>query len=213
MATARGGLPWIWCSWLLPVLSGENQCVYAPWFKSHYRYTKVADASFDRDAWTADHTALLRQRAIELEAEGWHVRLENENTFRLKGSTAIVTGKPDIVAIRGDVVRVVDAKTGQQRGRDWWQVLIYEFAIPKCFEDLARHRFEGEVCYRSGPVAVRSHELTAERIDAIVAAVKAVAATVAPTPVPSAAECGRCDLADCTARVSTPVAEALVGDF
>jgi hypothetical protein len=213
MATARGGLPWIWISWLTPILAGEQQCIYAAWFKSHYRYTKVPDPTFDMAAWTADHTDLVRRRATALIDEGWTVRLENENAFRLKGATAIVAGKSDIVPIRDRAVRIIDGKTGQQKGRDWWQVLLYLFAIPRCWPELADHTFEGEICYRTTSVPIGGHELTPERIQAIGAAVKAVAAASVPTPVPSAAECSRCDLADCTARATALVAEATVEAF
>lgn len=213
MATPRGGLPWIWVSWIVGLLAGEQQCEYAAWFKSHYRYEKRPDETFDTAAWTADHTALVRQRSRELVDDGWRVRLENENAFRLKGAAAILSGKPDIVAFRDGVVRIVDGKTGQQRDRDYHQVLVYLLAVPKCWPELKGHAFEGEVFYRTGPVPIGGHELTPERIAAIGDAVKRIAASVGPEPVPSPMECARCDLAGCAARIESAVTEVAVPEL
>lgn len=209
----RSGRPFVWVTWLTGLLAREQQCVFASWHKAHFRYAKLPDSTFDSAAWTADHAALVQRRAGELVDEGWRVRIENENAFRLKGQSAIVAGKMDIVALRDGVVRIVDAKTGQQKHRDFFQLLIYLFALPKCWPELADHAIEGEVCYRDHTVPIGGHELTATRIAEIAAAVKAVAAAAPPQPVPSAGECGRCDVASCTARVDSDIVETAVGDF
>jgi hypothetical protein len=66
--TQRNGLPYIWVTWLTKLLAGEDQCQYAPWFKAHFKFDKV-DRGFDLAAWTAEHAAMVRARAIELQRD------------------------------------------------------------------------------------------------------------------------------------------------
>src|SRR4051812_20477199 len=201
MATPRDGLPFVYATWIVGILAGEQECVYAPWFKSTHKYTKRDDGTFNLAAWTADHTALLKERRDELVADGWRVRVENENAFRLKGAAALLAGKPDLIALKDGTARIVDIKTGQVRNKDWWQTLVYMFAVPKCWPELAGMAFEGEVRYRTHGIPINGRELTPERVRAIADAIKAVSAQTAPAPQPSAAECRFCDVGDCTARV------------
>lgn len=213
MATPRGGLPFVYTTWITGVLAGEQECVYAPWFKATHRYQKRDDGSFDVAAWTADHTALLKSRRDELVADGWRVRVENENAFRLKGAAALLAGKPDLIALKNGTARIIDIKTGQLRNRDWWQTLVYMFAVPKCWPELAGLVFEGEVRYRSHGILINSRELTPERVRAIADVIKAVSASVQPEPKPSAAECRFCDVGDCTVRVEGGVPETAVAEW
>src|SRR3977135_4475098 len=119
--TPRAGKPYCWVSWVRKVLAGEGQCQYQPWLKAHFRYDKRLDTNFNLAAWTRDHTVLVEARATELRADGWTVTLEAENAFKLHGNTAILSGQPDLIAVRDDAALVVDGKTGQQRHSDFWQ--------------------------------------------------------------------------------------------
>lgn len=204
----------IWVSWLTAVLAGEAQCVYAPWFKSTFKYTKLPETSFDKAAWTADHTVLLEKRRIELKRDGWTVSVENANKFFVKGQAGILAGKPDLVSVKGDFVRVSDAKSGQQRGKDFWQVLIYMFAVPLAFRDLCEGKtIEGEVVYKTGPLTVGSGQLTPERRDEILKLLREIGSDAQPTPIPSSQECSLCEVAECVARVSSPVQEAVTSEW
>jgi CRISPR/Cas system-associated exonuclease Cas4 (RecB family) len=203
----------VWVSWLCPLLAGEAQCSYAAWMKSRYRDVKRSDPTFDLAAWNAAHTALLARRTQELLDTGWRVRIENENAFRLKGASAILAGKPDLLALREGVVRVIDGKTGQPKNRDWHQCLIYMWAVPKVWPEFTGWTIEGEVAYLTHAIPIAAQELSRERIDAIGAAMKAVAGSATPEPHPSAAECARCDLDGCRARIEGGIAEAMVAEF
>jgi hypothetical protein len=115
--------------------------------------------------------------------------------------------------LRDGRVRVIDGKTGQLRNKDFHQVLIYLLAVPKVWPELAGHALEGEVCYSAHTVPVAIQDLSAARREAIGATVKAVAARIPPRPVPSAAECRWCDVAECSARIDTAVPEGVVSEF
>lgn len=212
MATARTGKPYIWVTWLAKLLGG-NQCVWSAWFKAHYKYEKYEEMAGDLAEWNKDHTRLMAARRRALEAEGWTVTVEDQNAFKLEGAAAIVAGKPDLVATKGDRVLVVDGKTGRQRDSDIWQVLLYLFAVPKSRRDLPLN-LEGEVHYKNGDIALTPAELTPARMAAIVALVKTIGSPTAPAKAPSRAECRRCNIGakDCPQRVADTKA-TLVGDF
>ena len=63
-----------------------------------------------------DHTALLNERKADWEERGRAVSVENQNTFRLRGQTATLAGKPDLIAARGDDVMIFDVKTSVKGG-------------------------------------------------------------------------------------------------
>jgi hypothetical protein len=201
MAEERRGLPYIYCSWLSPIIAGDKHCVWAVHFKSHYKYAK-RPSSFDLTVWTMQHTALVREKAVSLRAAGWDVKLEDQNSFKLTGKSAILAGKPDIVATRDGEALVWDGKTGQQKHADNVQVLLYIFALPKIRPELRGVPIRGEVGYRSGePVAVdpdTAHGWQEE----IVRAIQRVGRSDPPPRVPSQHECRFCDIGpvDCPDR-------------
>jgi hypothetical protein len=213
MAIRRSGKPYIYATWLAKLLPGGQQCVWSAWFKAHHKYEKFEEQAFDLVKWNRDHAKLMAARTRELEADGWVVTTEEQNAFKLEGETAIVAGKPDLVAVKGDQVLVVDGKTGRQRESDIWQVLLYLYAVPKSRPDLPK-QLEGEVHYRDGDIALTPLELTTERMAAIVALIKTVGGDIPPRKVPSRQECKGCNIGvkDCPQRVTADRTVA-VGDF
>lgn len=207
MATRRNGKPYIWATWLAKLLGG-HQCVWSAWFKAHYRYEKHEEQAADLAEWNREHTAMMVRRRRELEREGFTVQFEDENSFKIEGETAVVAGKPDIVALKPGLALVVDGKTGRERDSDIWQVLIYLFALPKAFKDLAGRVLEGEVQYKRDDqrVTVTPEELTPERLSQVVALIKTIGSDTPPAKAPSAHECLRCNIgpADCPQRVRQP---------
>lgn len=159
MSTARRtGKPYIWVTWLAKLLGG-NECVWSAWFKAHFKYDKYEEQAADLVRWNRDHTKLMAARRLELERDGWTVTVEDDNSFKLEGDSAVVAGKMDLVAVKGDRVLVVDGKTGRERDSDMWQILLYLFALPKSRPDLPKN-LEGEVHYKSGDISLTPAELT-----------------------------------------------------
>lgn len=202
MTSRRPGKPYIWATWLAKLLGGQ-QCVWSAWFKAHYKYDKYEEEAADLVKWNQDHTKLMSGRRRELEADGWTVTVEDQNAFRLNGASAVVAGKPDLVAVKGDRAIVVDGKTGRERDSDVWQVLLYLFAIPKSRPDLPNN-IEGEVHYKSGDITLTRQELDDQRIADLVALIKTVGGDTPPPKVPSRDECKRCNIGiqDCPQRVT-----------
>jgi CRISPR/Cas system-associated exonuclease Cas4 (RecB family) len=211
-ATPRKGKPYIHVTWLAKVLGGAR-CLYSPWFKAHYQHTKYEEQAADLAKWNADHTKLMNRRRAQLERDGWTVSVEDQNEFRLEGEAAIVAGKMDLVAVKGEEVLVVDGKTGRERESDIWQVLIYLYALPKARKDLPAN-LEGEVHYKGGDVSLTPSELTPERRSRMVDLIKTIASDTPPPKYPVRDECRFCSIGfgDCPERVGPPKTTQ-VGDF
>src|SRR5262249_51199295 len=136
---------------------------------------------------------------------GWTVTLEDQNEFKYEGATATLAGKPDIVATKGTLAKVIDGKTGRQRDSDIWQVFTYLFAFPKCRPDIVGGRqIDGEVHYNAGDerVDVPHSDLSDERVAHLVKLIRLVASDTPPAKAPSRHECERCNIgpSDCPER-------------
>lgn len=192
---------YVFPTWITKLLAGESKCAFAPWYKAHYKYEKRPDdperAEFFR-TWTAKHDAIVQRRAAELKREGWTTKVEEAGEFRVRGKGGTISGKPDIVAMRGDDVLVIDAKAGRPRQSDHWQVLLYMMFLPLDWLKGFTGKIQGEVAYQDNDVFVRP--LKAEERDTIGAALRLVTGPEAPVAVPSAGDCKWCDIAQCQYR-------------
>lgn len=215
MAERRKGLPYIYVTWLAKTLGG-SQCLWRPWFQAHFKYEKHEEMATDLVKWNRDHNILMARRRKQLEADGWTCSVEEANSFKLTGQSAVVAGKPDLVAVKGDRVLVVDGKTGREKDADAWQVLLYLFAIPKSRQDLPAD-LEGEVFYKSGTTLTLTPDQLDEKTMAhIVATIKTIASDVAPPRAPRRDECKFCNIGpqDCPQRITEEKEErTLVSEF
>jgi len=215
MAVRRTGLPFIWVTHLAKLLGG-HECLWSAWFRAHHRYEKYETQAIDLVQWNRDHGELMRKRRLELERDGWTVRVEQENDFKLQGQVAIVAGKPDIIATKPGHVLVVDGKTGRERESDIWQVLIYLWAVPRVFPDL-KGELEGEVQYKreDNRISLTPSELTPDRLERLVALIRTIASDTPPARVPSSHECRTCNVGprDCPQRMGVPREAAMATEF
>ena len=60
-ATPRA-FPYIWTTWLPRLLTGENSCEWAVWFKAHHQDWTRTPSEFNQAEWRLNHTALLNKR-------------------------------------------------------------------------------------------------------------------------------------------------------
>lgn len=208
----KRGKSYLWVSWLTSLLAGDDTCLLQPWLKVHYRFPEVDHGSFDLSAWKAQHAAMVELERLKLESESWSYTVEDQNTFKLDGTTAIIGGKPDLIASRDGAVRVIDLKGGKKRGSDYQQVLIYMFALPRIAGHYPRN-LHGEVVYRPEVAprhVVQPTELTPEWIASLAALVRRLASRERPVPRPSARECAFCKVPAslCPQRVDEPAVMA-----
>ena len=116
--------PYIWATWLPRLLTGENSCEWAIWFKANHQGWTRQPSEFDQAQWLLEHTALVKERIGNWEVGGYDVEVEAQNRFELRGKTATLAGRPDIIAHREDNAVIVDAKTGHESPSHAVQVMI-----------------------------------------------------------------------------------------
>jgi hypothetical protein len=206
--------PYIWVTWLTGLLAGLDKCEWKSWYKAHYRYAKRSgDDTFNLQEWTRQHDQMTAKRVEQLKCDNWTVQVEEQNSFRLDGSRATLSGKPDIIALRAAEKRllVIDEKSGRPRESDRWQVLLYMFALPLVWAN--GWQVDGQVEYRGQSLDVSREQLTPEVSTQIVDKIVVVGGTEEPNRTPSASECRFCDIMNCPDRWSERVRSADVSDI
>jgi len=193
--------PEIYVTWLSKLLVGDNSCEWSVWYKSHYLYRRLPN-NFDSVSYQIKHTALLNQARVMLEAKGKVISTESQNWFEIRGKTATLRGKPDLVAV-GDTCIICDAKTGQERSSDVAQVMIYMWAMPYAYPKYKGIGFDGLLIYPDRELSIPSCSITEEFKDSLLELIERVGSFIEARKVPSYAECKYCDISkgDCSDRV------------
>ena len=193
--------PYVWVSWITRLLSGEASCVWSAWLRAHYQTAKAPNG-FDMGSWQMDHSAMVRSAMSEHDKDGFEVHTEDENLFTLKGKTGVLSGKPDVVAVKDKMGWVVDAKTGSPRASDRVQVLIYMWALPKVSPEFEGVKFRGKVAYKTGYILVNNEEIDEIFVKRLGDLLKEVCGAAEPHKAPSFGECQHCPITpeDCKER-------------
>ena len=214
MAEKRKGGPYIWVTWLTKLLVGEASCEWAGWHRAHYVASpRKSSVSLEQSGWLLDHTAAVQDCRAVMEADGWEVTTEGQNSFTLKGKTAALGGKPDLVGLRDQTGLIADAKTGKPRASDVAQVMLYQYAVPRALGRYRGMTFEGKVMYRDHEVRIPAAALDDAFIEHATSLIRRLASETEARRVPSVQECRWCDVQDCTERVDEAVLEAVTDDF
>ena len=132
MPVLRKEGPYIWVTWLTKLLTGDDNCEFASWFKAQFdgsSWTR-AERVGNLARWQVGHTDLKNAKAREFREQGYQVTHEAQNSFTIKGKLATIAGKPDLLARQGDLVWITDVKAGRPRGSDVVQVMIYMYLLP-----------------------------------------------------------------------------------
>ncbi len=209
--------PYIWATWLPKLLTGENSCEWAVWFKAHYQGWDRPPSDFNQSEWMVRHTALLNQQKEEWQNHGYTATVENQNVFRLRGRMALLVGKPDLIVERGDDVLVIDVKTGREQAWHAVQVQIYKYAIARARPEYHDRMIAGQVVYPRHVTRAPRGALDNGFIRDLGALIQKVAAPNPPPAAPSAQECRFCDITelDCPERLEGEYepAETAIDDF
>ena len=152
-----------------------------------------------------NHTALLNRRRANWEVGGYNVEVEGQNSFQLRGRSATMSGKPDLIAQRedGSEAVIIDAKTGHESASHVVQVMIYLYAIPRALERYRTLKLREQATYLDHTVRIPAEAVDDQFIQNLGALIRKLAADKPPARVPSRPECRFCDIsaADCPDRV------------
>ena len=195
--------PYIWATWLPRLLTGENSCEWAIWFKAHYQDWPRQPSDFDQAQWLLDHTALVNERIANWTVGSYDVDVERQNAFTLQGRTATLAGRPDLIAWRDDEAVIIDAKTGHESPSHAVQVMIYLYAIPKALQRYRNAKLRGQVTYRDHTVRVPADAVDEQFVQNLGALIRRISADEPPRRAPSRQECRFCEVTvgDCPERV------------
>ncbi len=165
--------------------------------------------------WLLNHTALVNERIRNWEVGGFEVDVEAQNRFELRGKTATLAGRPDIIAHREDAAVIVDAKTGQESPSHAVQVMIYLYAVPRALERYRSAKLRGQVTYRDHTVRIPAEAVDDAFIENLGTLIRRLSSDEPARRVPSRQECRFCDItdADCPVRVeAAPEPESATTD-
>ena len=204
MAQLRAGGPYIWVTWLTKLLAGENSCEWAAWFRSQHEgpsWEKVP-GTFDLVGWQLKHTARINESREHWEELAYTVFTENQNRFTLRGKTASLGGKPDLIARKGDAGTIIDVKTGKPSPSHGVQVMLYMYAVPRALGQYRGVIFNGQVAYLDHVVDIPAGAVDERFMENLSRLIHRLGSGEPARKVPSRMECGYCDItaADCPER-------------
>ena len=213
MAQRRSRGPYIWATTLTKLLTGENSCEWAGWFKAHHQNWTKAPSDFDSTIWMLEHTALVNDERAARERVGYTVHTQNQNLFRLTGKMATIAGKPDLIAEKHADAVVIDVKASPSHRA---QVMIYQYAIPKALTQYQGKRLSGHVRYPKAHVAASESAVDQQFIGNLTSLIRRLANETPARRVPSAQECRFYDInkEDCPVRIDVAyIPEGPTEDF
>ena len=162
------------------------------------------------------HTSGVNEYRCRWEERGYEVFTEDQNAFSMKGGTATLGGKPDVVARRGNRGFIIDVKTGCPSSSHVVQVMLHMYAVRRALERPHGVAFDGMVAYGDHDVEIPASAVNETFIRNLSRLVRRLSAAEPARRVPSARECGYCDISsvDCPERVvEDAVAEGVTEDF
>ena len=143
--------------------------------------------------------------------------VEKQNSFRLRGRTATLAGRPDLLVVNGDHARIIDVKNGREQPWHAVQVMVYQYAIPRAMPQYRLTSLAGEVVYPTHTVRVPRGALPNQFIHNLGSLIRRLAADKPPARIPARQECRFCDItaADCPDRVDDDLdtEQASTADF
>ena len=121
----------------------------------------------------------------------------------MKGSTAKLGGKPDLISLAAEGGTIHDVKTGKPNPSHQVQVLIYMYAVPRAFQQYKGMQFDGRLIYPDHEEAIPYSAVDDGFIQNLAQLINRVTSAIPARKVPSPMECQFCEItsADCPDRL------------
>lgn len=205
MAKPRDGL-YVWVTWLSKLMSGEVQCHWSAWFKTHYTDYRTQPIDAQLASWTVEHNQYLAELIKKRKSLGEITYKEAQNKFRVRRTSGLViAGKPDLIAYNKTTGQytVYDVKTGSQRQSDIIQVMLYCYCLPYASPIYKGKMLDGCVVYKTDKIEVPSKMIDDAFTKKAIYFLNIVESPNAPDKCPSSIECEYCDLSsdDCPEKI------------
>ena len=121
-----------------------------------------------------------------------------------------------MIGLRGDTATVIDVKTSKPSPSHAAQVMVYMYAVPRAIDEHRGLNFDGMIAYAGHQVYIPASAVDEAFIKNLSRLVLRLSSPEPARRVPSARECGFCDISsvDCPERATDdPVAEGVAEDF
>ena len=212
MTRPRDGL-YVWVTWLSKLMSGEVQCHWGAWFRTHYSGYRTQPVDAQLANWTVEHNQHLAELISERKALGEVAYKEDQNRFRVRrASGLVIAGRPDLITYTETTGQytVYDVKTGKQKQSDIIQVMLYCYCLPYASPIYKGKTLNGCVIYKTDRVEVPPQMIDDAFTKKAVYFLNIVESPDAPDKYPSPVECKYCDLSseDCPEKLLSTVTSA-----
>lgn len=119
------------------------------WFQAHHEggSWRKAPGDFDQAKRQVAHRELLNRVRSEWEGRGLSVFTENQSSFRLRGRTATLGGKPDLIVLCGSRGTIIDVNNAKPIPSYFIPVMTYICAVPRASGQYRGVTFDGSVVY------------------------------------------------------------------
>ena len=190
--------------WLAGLLAEEAHCQWASWFRArHEDWERRPIPSLSGLDWPVDYTQRLNRCIKRYEEQGYTVSNGGPNDYALSVGGAVLSGRPDVIATKGDDCIVIDFPKGEPRRSHAHQVMTHMYALPRAIERLRGMALRGEVAYRRELLDIPAASVDRKFIESLTGLAGRLASGEPPARVPSPEECGACDITavDCPERI------------
>ena len=132
MAQTRTAGPLISPVWLAGLLSGGTHCQWASWFRTHHEdWDRVMGPGVPIPDWHPWYTYQLTDCIKRYEAQGYTVSNGGPNFYNFSIGEAVVSGRPDVIATKGEDCIVIDLPIGGTSDSHVFQVMTHMYALPR----------------------------------------------------------------------------------
>ena len=185
--------PYLHPSWLAKAIAGDRQCQLSLHLQANYKIPKVNN-TFDAEGYKLKHQSALTRYAAALKGEGYTVFTEQSNEFWYETKAgAVISAKPDIVAIKPGEAIVPDIKTGKElKACDIAQVKLYMAMAPSVKLHGIQTVPAGQLIHNDEVFEISSSEVTTEFKRQVADIVNSLTQPGVPVPTPSTQECRYC---------------------
>lgn len=189
--------PYINVTWLRSYLIGDFNCRWSLWHRIHYEFDKKPD-TFDFTQYRINHTALLNKTQKRFIAEGYEVIPEVK--INVSGSSAVLQGSIDLIAVKDDKCLVIETKTGTPKERDKVQTMLYLWALPKAIRRFEGVPLDGLIVYESHDLEISASVIDKPFVDKFKEFMEDILRGEPDRKFPQMYECGDCKIANCDER-------------